>query len=193
MGRKQDGRPRFGQRTHNIDDAARIDGIESAERLIQNQQGGLVDDRADELDLLGHPLGDVGDLLVPPAIDLKPLEPHLERGDGLGPVHALEPGEIDGLLPHLHVAVQPPFLGEVSDAPDRFAAPWRPVQFDGPAIGLDDAHDAPDERGFARAVGPEQAEDGALRHVESDAIEHLLFTERFPESRDAEGVGHGVS
>ena len=68
-----------------------------------------------------------------------------------------------------------------------------PVQFDGPAIGLDDAHDAPDERGFSRAVGPEQAEDGSLRHVEPDAIEHLLFTERFPESRDAEGVGHGVS
>ena len=57
-------------------------------------------------------------------------------------------------------------------------------RFDGPAVGLDDSHDAPDERGFSRAVGPEQAENGALRHVEPDAIEHLLFANDF-------GVGYG--
>ena len=79
-----------------------VDGVESGEGFVENQQLRFVKYGGDELDLLGHALGKFLDFLVPPALDPETDEPFLEFRRGGGTAHAFEAGQIDGLLPHFH-------------------------------------------------------------------------------------------
>ena len=193
MGGQQNGGPIGGQFPDGIDDAAGVDGVEPAEGLIQNQQRRLVNDRADELDLLRHAFGDVGHLAVPPSIHFEPFEPPLQLGDGGRPLHALEPGEVDRLLAHFHVLVETPFLGEVTDAPDRFPRPRLTAKADDPRIGLHDAHDAADEGGLAGAIGAEQPHDAARLDRETDPFQDALGPVGLFQLRDLECVVHQLN
>ena len=60
-----------------------IDGIEPAERLIENQQFGLVQHRDDKLYFLGHALGEFLHFFVPPIPNIEPFEPEFEPIFGL--------------------------------------------------------------------------------------------------------------
>ena len=49
--------------------------VEARERLVEDQDLRVVDDRRDELDLLLHALGELVDLLVEPGAQLHLVEP----------------------------------------------------------------------------------------------------------------------
>src|SRR5439155_5946989 len=67
-------------------------------------------------------------------------------------------------------AVEPALLRQVGDPRPGPAGHVVPVEPDGAGVGLEDVGDHPDERGLAGAVGAEQGEDLARRHVERDAV-----------------------
>ena len=64
--REDDGRPGLPQVEHRVLEDLGIDRVEPGERLVEDQELGAVEHRRDELDLLGHPLGEGLDLLVDP-------------------------------------------------------------------------------------------------------------------------------
>ena len=60
---------------HEVAQQPHVDRVETAERLVEDQQIGLVDHRGDELDLLLHALGQLLALLVLDLAETDPLEP----------------------------------------------------------------------------------------------------------------------
>src|SRR5205085_2679196 len=82
-----------------VDECAKqeaVHGIESAERLIEDDEIGLVDDGRDELNLLRHALAELLallpiDILQPDALQPLPnLDPHLPTVHSLQARHVLE-------------------------------------------------------------------------------------------------------
>ena len=116
VGGKQDGGPLAAELEDGLLDGLHVHRVQAGERLVEDQQLGLVQDGGDELDLLGHALGQ---RLHPPLLavaDAQPLEPQAAL-DPRPPVgHALERGEEPQQLAHRHLAVKPPLLGQVADA-----------------------------------------------------------------------------
>src|SRR5437899_1849685 len=64
--------------------------------------------------------------------------------------------------------------------------------FDRAAIGGNQASEHPDGGGLARAVGAEEAEEGATRDFEIHAIDGGFQTIKLPEVMDQDGGGHCI-
>src|SRR5262249_59751861 len=69
-----------------------------------------------------------------------------------------------------------------------------PVEADDAAVGTMDASQNADQRGFARAVLPDDGVDFAIRHVEVDAVERHRRAEPFGDALSACGrTGHRIN
>ncbi len=81
---------------------------------------GLVQERADELDLLLHAARELLDARVPPVLsaarEREPLEPALDAAVCLAPAYALERGEKAKDAAHLHLLVETALFREITDA-----------------------------------------------------------------------------
>ena len=98
----------------------RVDRIEPAERLVEDDELGIVQQRGDELHLLLHAareLVDLGEAPVrsPPVSD-EALEPVVDALVGVARLHALELGEEEQHAPHLHLLVEAALFRQVADA-----------------------------------------------------------------------------
>ena len=136
-----------------------------------------MDHRGDELELLGHTLGELFDLLVPPAFYPEADEPLLEGLLGLRGAHSLELGEIHRLFTHLHFAIKATLLWHISyflHIPLGDALPLEehlPGGWDGNSV--DDA----DEGCFARSIRSEKAENLAFGNLETYIVQRHLLSE----------------
>ena len=171
MGRENDRRARIAQREDLVLEQIGIDRIETAERLVENQQFGLVQHRDDELYLLGHPLAQFLDLLVPPAGNAELLEPPLQPERGLALGKPLELGEIERLFADLHLLIQPPFLGQIADAADVLRRETAAAEQNAAFVRSRDAVDDTDQRRLAGAVGTEQAVNGPPGNRERHVVQ----------------------
>src|SRR6185503_7204656 len=81
------------------------------------------------------------------------------------------------------------------DAPPlrRHAGDVAPVDGDGAGVGLVQAGDAAQQRGFAGAAGPEQRGQRARRHVEVDVVERGEVAIVFVGSAHGDRVRHGCA
>src|SRR5512135_3247516 len=80
-----------------------VDRVESGERLVEDQDLGVVHDACDELDLLLHALGELVDLLVEPGAELHLVEPALDPAPRLVPADLLDRREEVEVVDHLHL------------------------------------------------------------------------------------------
>ena len=169
MGGKDDGGSLFLQAQDLLADQFRIHGVEAAEGLVQDHEGRPVHHRGDELDLLGHTLGEFLHFLVPPVLDLEADEPLLQFHGGLAGAHSLELGQVHGLVSYLHLAVQATFLGKVADAGHILFRNGMALEVNLTAGGDGNAVDDADQGGFTRTIRAQQAEDLTLgdfqRHI----------------------------
>ncbi len=133
----------------------------------------------DELHLLGHALGEFFHLLVPPVGNVKADKPLLEFHGGFAGAHALELGQVHGLLPYLHLAVQAAFLGQVADAGDIGLRNRVSVEPDLAFAGEGDAVNDADEGTLTRSVGAQKAEYLSLRNLQRDMVQGHFLTESF--------------
>jgi hypothetical protein len=101
-----------------------VDGVEAGERLVEDEDLGVVHDGAQELHLLLHALRELFRLLAEPGAEVHGVDPGAEplHGDVLG--HALDGGEEDELVDDLHLAVEAAFLGQVADRSLLSFAGW---------------------------------------------------------------------
>ena len=122
-----------------------------------------MDHRGDELNLLGHTLGEFLNLLVPPVCYIKADEPFLKLHGGVTGAHALELGKVHGLIPHLHLTVKAALLGEIADAGNVSLGDRMSLEKDLAFAGDGNAVDDTDEGTLTRSVWSKKAEYLALR------------------------------
>ena len=124
----------------------------------------------DELHFLLHAFGEFFEFFVPPGHDAKFVEPHLEAVFCLCTAEAFELCEIDGLLADFHFFVESALFGKIADAHHVLRSELVTVKGHFSAVGCGDAVDDSDEGGFSCAVGTEESEDFAARHVDADVV-----------------------
>ena len=124
-----------------------------------------------ELDLLLHPLAQLLYFAVPPRHDVELLEPLGEPLTSCRLVYSFEACQVDGLLPHLHFAVQTSLLGQVTNA--CYIRGGKPSSFkkDLATIGGCDAVDNTYKGGLAGSIGAHKTEYRALGYRDGDIIE----------------------
>ena len=169
--RKEDGVPLVAQFEYLAFEQFGIDGIETAERFVEDEQLGLVDDGDDELHLLLHALGELFELLAPPRHDPELLEPRLDAAFGFAVAEPFELGQVDGLLADLHLLIKAALFGQVADVVDVFGARGVAVEAHLARVGRRDAVDDADEGRLAGPVGTEQAEDLPAGHLDAHLVE----------------------
>ena len=100
--------------------ACALIGIEAGERLVEDDEVGIVDERADELHLLLHAARELVDLGEPPVLlgrlEVEALHPVLDALVRVLAGHALELGEELQHPADLHLLVEAALLGQVADA-----------------------------------------------------------------------------
>nr|DAO23843.1 MAG TPA: hypothetical protein [Caudoviricetes sp.] len=150
-------RPLIPERENLLLEQVGVDRVETRKGLVEDEQFGLVENRHDELHLLGHALGELLDLLVPPVLDAEFHEPLLQPHDGLVARQPFQAGEEDGLLADLHLFVKPPLFGQVPDTVNIFGLNLPIAEQNAPRVGSRDAVDDADQGRLARTVGAQQA------------------------------------
>lgn len=155
-----------------------VDRVEARERLVEDEQVGLVEDGDDKLHLLRHSLGQFFEFAVPPGHDAKLPKPLLEAGLGLAPCEPFESGQIDRLLAHLHLSIESTLLGQIADAGHVGGLHLPSVEDHLATVGSSDAVEDTDQGGLARTVGTKESEDAATTHGQRDIAERDVTVER---------------
>ncbi len=144
--------------------------VEGAQRLVQEQDLGLVDDRAREGDALALAAGKLVRPPVPQARKSNHLERPLHALLAGSPRHALDAQAVADVLGHSHVREERVVL----EHGVGLARVWRDVgdvaaaELDLAGVGALEACDQAQERGLARTRRSEQREELALLDHEVD-------------------------
>ena len=148
-----------------------IDGVETGERFVKNEQRGFVQHCDDKLHLLLHTLGEFFQLLVPPRHDVEAFKPLVQALFGLLRGKPFEAGQIHRLLAHFHLLVEAAFLGQIADASHIFRRKVVSVEHHMPTVGSGDAIEDAYECGLAGTVGSEQTKNLAAWHFDAHIVE----------------------
>ena len=103
---------------------ALVDRVEAGERLVEDDQPRLVDDRAEQLDGLRHALGKRADRLLRPVAQAVLVEQRVGAAAAFGERQAAQRAHEGDRLARLHRRIEAALLGQVADlaAPPRAGA-----------------------------------------------------------------------
>ena len=170
MGREQHGGPAAVELEDDLLEHVLIERVETAERLVEDEQLRLVQNGRHELDLLLHPLGEVLDLAFAPGREPQPVEP-LERAlPPEGPRDTADLREEHEQLEHPHLAIDTALLREIAHPAARLVDGVAPEQLNPPLVGDQDAHHHADRGGLPRSVRAEQPVDAPRRNLEIETV-----------------------
>ena len=164
-------------------------GVEAVDRLVEDQQLGVAEQAAGDAEALAHAERVGADLVVGPAAEADALERGVDA-----PVGALvaRRGVHVQVLAAGEMAVEARLLDDRADARQRLRAVVLAEQADRAAGGLREPEQQPDQRRLAGAVGAQEAEGAAARHLEVDVLEGGAIAEALPEALGVDGqIGHG--
>src|SRR2546426_6252404 len=151
--REQHGLARAAVLHDRVSQHLRIDGIKPGERLVENDEIGIVQNCRDELNLLLHTLRQIGDLPHPPGGEAHAVETRACLLARDTPRHTLRFREKDQYIEHTHLRVEPALLVEVPDVRGMLPTPTDLAEKAHYArVWLVDIHDHADRRRLAGAV-----------------------------------------
>ena len=99
-------------------------------------------------------------------------EQRLAARGGVGLAEAVQPGQVDHLLEHLHLRVQPALLGHVAEVPAVRVGDGAAVQQHGAAVRGEHAEHDAHGGGLAGAVAADEAGEPARDDLERDVVEN---------------------
>ena len=146
-------------------------------------------DGGEELDLLGHALGQGLHLLARRLAEAVPLQHRVGALEGRGLVHPVEAGDVGHGLARGLFLVETPLLGEKSDASEGVRAGRRAEEFHRALGGPHDAKTHPDRRGLAGAVGTQKPHDLPGLNGKGDIADGIGVAKAFADVLEAES-GH---
>ena len=172
--------------SHRLDAAARV---QARRRLVEEQHGRLGDQRGREVEPaahaagvgLRHALGGVG--------EVEALEQLAGARGGGAAAHAVEAADHHEVLDAGQVLVDGGVLaGEADPGAQRagVADDVEPGDAGAARVGLEERREDAHGRGLAGPVGTEDAEDGAPRDLEVDAVERAHLPERLDQTADGD-------
>ena len=175
VGGEDDGGPLVAQSQDLVLEELGVDGVEAGERLVEDQKARTVEHRDDKLHLLGHAFGELLHLAPPPVGYAETVKPFPELHGSLPGREALEPGEEEGLVAHLHFLVEATLLRQVAYAEDVVGHQTVVAKPYLAAVGSGDVVDDSDEGRLSGAVRAEQAVDRAFRDADAHVVEGLMI------------------
>ena len=167
-----------------------VQRVETAERLVKNEQGRTVEHGDDKLHLLLHALGEFLQLFVPPGHDVELLKPVGQPLLGFAVRKALELGQIERLVAHLHLFVEAALLGQVTDAHDVGRLKRTPVKKHPAAVGHGDAVDDTDKGGLSGPVRPQQAKHLTFGYADAHVVERRVLLKLLDEMLSFNKIFH---
>ncbi len=147
------------------------DRVEARERLVEDQQLRVVDQRGRELDALLVAVRQLLELGLGAVGEAHPLEPVVRGGIRGLAAQAVLLGEVAELLGDPHARVQAALLGHVPEAQPRVAVDRRTGPADLAAVRAGQAEDDAHRGGLAGAVGAEEPDDAARAGREAGPVE----------------------
>ncbi len=156
---------------HDILQEFGVHRIQTAERLIQDDQLRLMDDRHDELQLLLHSSGKLLDLFGLPLRQVELFQPVINFPPCSTASQTLQFCQEQEELSDFHLGVKPPVLGKVSHFFLDSFVHFMFEDLDRAFIRNDDVHHHPDGRRFSRTVGSQEAVDRPLRNPERETFD----------------------
>ena len=152
-------------------------GSRPGERLVENEQAGLVDERDRQLHALLVAARQGLHLVVGAVRHPDPFHPRLRRGGCFAGGEAGEPGEVHELMAHGHLRVHAALGGHVAELPAHLGGDRRSVPRDLAAVDRDQVHHGAHRGRLAGAVRAEEPDDGAAADGEAHIIEGNDVTE----------------
>jgi hypothetical protein len=137
-----------------VEQFATSKGIDAAERFVEDDEGGIVDEGLSELDALAHAFGKAAKGPVGAVGHADELEGVIGAATGLGEGVAGEAGTGKDELVSRHFLVKAVVVGTEAEQPFGGGGDSRQtVNFDGPKVGSDKSSGEAQKGAFARAVG----------------------------------------
>src|SRR5580704_18295964 len=168
---EDDRAPALAKLDHRVVERLRVDRIQPAERLVEYDELGIVQERPDELDFLLHPAGQLVDLLLVPLGEPEPREPLVDAPVDIPPRHPFQLAQEPQHTAHLHLAIQPAFLGEIANPVGHALGAARLAEHvDRAAVWGDHVQDHPDRRRLPGAVRAEQPVDASSGNGERQPL-----------------------
>ena len=160
-------------------EATLVDRVEPRKRFVEHDQFGIMHHGADDLDHLGHALGQFADLLWCRMGEAKRRQPFIRTGAADLPWQASQrTHEGDGVA-RGHAGIEAPLFGEIADTVGNTARAIGAQQAAITAVGINHAEQHAQRRGFPGTVGAEHAIDRAARDAEINPRHGLIGTEAF--------------
>ncbi len=192
MGGEEDRAAAMGEVADDFFHDLLVDGVESGEGFVEDDEFGVVGDGGEDLDFLAHAFGKgfgAGFGEVFEAVAFEQLE---GAPFGCAGAESFQRGEVGDDGPGLHFLVEAFLLGEVAEALADEEGRGLAENADGAAGGADDLEDHPDGGGFAGAVRAEETVDGAGGDREADVVDGGEFAEALGDVGEFEsGFAHG--
>ena len=166
--------PSRGEELEEIFEEARGDDIEAGERLVEDEQLGIVQQGRGDEHALAHAFGVGRDGRVLPGLEMEQLEQPRGLGFNERLAEAAEPADQLQVFEPGEVVVEMGFFGDVAEGGaegDHVLANILAFEEHPAVVGPQHAGDDFDGGGFAGAVGAEEADDFAGRHLEADTLD----------------------
>src|SRR5271166_4049493 len=187
---EEDGLARFLQLDHHVFQHHGVGGIEARKRFVEDHEIGIVQQSSDELYLLLHALGQFFDFLLCPLRKLQPLTPVQRALAGLGSGQAMQASEEDEVIEHLHLFIKAALFGKIANSLQLLTMKFLTEQPDFSFVRHVDANHHSDSRGFAGAIGAEQAIHAAFANVEGKVVDGDEVVVSFVNSAEFYGIRH---
>ena len=181
VGGHDDGAAGADARLEHVLDLPRGAGVEAGQRLVEDDQARVVDQRAGQRHLLAHAAREALAALVGVRSEAQPVDQLGGGRGGLGPIDAPQAGDEFEILERRQLVVDHRLVGEPRHQPlggDRIGQRVDAVDRDRAGVRLQQPDHHAERGGLAGAVGPEERIElaGAHRQVETidgRAVERL--------------------
>ena len=185
-------RPQLAEELAQLDPGARV---QAGRRLVEDQDGGVVDERMGQAEALLHAPRERRHVGVPLVAEVDELEQVADHPAAAVRRQAVAAPEEVQVLPDLHVVVD---AEAVRHVPDDAAHAVGVAADRGPGhLGIAGRRDEqrgqdPERRRLARPVGPHEAEDLAGRDLEVEAAEGQRAVVALDEPAGGDDGGHSI-
>ena len=157
-----------------------VDRVQPAERLVEHDERGIVDERRGELDKLTEPTAQLADPLVPVLLQPETLEELVGPAQSALPGDALELGQIENVRDDAQATVEAALLRQVADALPGGRVHGGTEYGDLTLVRLGDVEQHPDGGGLAGAVRANEPDDLAGPDGEGDVLHGRHVAEPLP-------------
>src|ERR1051326_2766157 len=169
----------------------RVYGIEPRERLVENDEIRIVQDRGNELHLLLHSLRQIRHFAEPPVGQSEAVQPFQRLGARDPPRDTLRLGKKYKDVEHAHLRIEPALLRQITNSRGKAAAAGdRAEELHFAGVGLVDVHDHADRRALAGAVRAQQAVNRSGGDGERQRVDGGVTREAFGDAIDDDRFWH---